>query len=824
LEESKAGPQQGVFYEYNNTAAAVSSPCLYGFLLVLISFSEIRVPEAEEALDDVFMQIDLFQNASDGAGDERVLLGEARVPLTVLLQASENNLLVELSADEIVTASIMLKIRLITNSKKGKKPDILVETCSDVSSLSGLETERPASVGALSMADSPLDEDRRYHSEPDSPSKFDLIERLSLRGSSNSSLNRQLSQLKLEAGEEEPSAPDVQQFMNEGLSQLSDFRPSSPSGLKGLVSFEIVAAQGLPRARRWLRPNSQNNPFVVISFGKQSFRTKVIRRSSGPVWKERLFFPVHDSEAGYYVIFSVYDYDKLSYNVLLASTNLKISSLLERPNEIQKIALSLRAIDKEPSEATLLIKGCFVSYDVLRQNFWHILARPYDHDDNGRLNRLELSTMLASLGSTLSEETLDSLLKAKIEEDGKLSIDNIASALESLTLRTAQPEGQEENVVLVSNCPICGASMQRAQDVDVVTHLAICAAKDARQLDRFVMGGFLTEDYASRKWLGRLLGFMSFGGYRIGKNNAHILVQDRRTGKLSEERMPTYIRMCLRLLHQNTPSNRAVESGPIRQLFHSLTLKQGRRFDDPSSARNIPDFVRYHRINLDEVAEDIASFRTFNEFFYRRLKPDARLVESDDPRVALSPADCRVNAFPSVTEATRLWIKGANFSISALLRDEHLGQYYEGGSLLLCRLAPQDYHRFHAPVDGRLTLFYHIPGSYFTVNPMAVRQRIDVYTENARTVCLLETAHFGKVALVAIGAMMVGSIVLTCRAHGDQPLSRMQEMGYFAFGGSTIVVLFPKGAIRFDEDLVRNSQEQLETLIQVGNSVGRSLL
>ena len=103
---------------------------------------------------------------------------------------------------------------------------------------------------------------------------------------------------------------------------------------------------------------------------------------------------------------------------------------------------------------------------------------------------------------------------------------------------------KEENIVLIKTCPICNKHFSRhREDIDVITHLAVCAAKDSGRLDRLVMGGFLTEDYASRKWFIRLLSFMSFGGYRIGKNNGNILVQDRKTGKLMEEKMEELLKL-----------------------------------------------------------------------------------------------------------------------------------------------------------------------------------------------------------------------------------------------------------------------------------------
>ena len=148
-----------------------------------------------------------------------------------------------------------------------------------------------------------------------------------------------------------------------------------------------------------------------------------------------------------------------------------------------------------------------------------------------------------------------------------------------------------------------------------------------------------------------------------------------------------------------------------------------------------------------------------------------------------------------------------------------MARYYEGGSLVVCRLAPQDYHRFHVPVDGSLGIIIPIPGSYYTVNPMAVRQRIDVFTENTRTITYIHSDLFGKVAFVAIGAMLVGSVQFI-RQEGER-VTRGEELGFFAFGGSTIILLFPKASILLDRDLLENSEQQLETLIQMSDSIGR---
>ena len=140
----------------------------------------------------------------------------------------------------------------------------------------------------------------------------------------------------------------------------------------------------------------------------------------------------------------------------------------------------------------------------------------------------------------------------------------------------------------------------------------------------------------------------------------------------------------------------------------------------------------------------------------------------------------------------------------------------------MCLLSSLFIHilRYHVPVKGVLSEPKLINGEYYTVNPMAIRSQLDVYGENKRVVSTIQSPEFGTVAYAAIGAMMVGSIVLTTKA--GQAVERMDEHGYFAFGGSTIVVLFEPGAIVFDEDLIRSSKEQIEMLVKVGMRIGVS--
>jgi len=297
-------------------------------------------------------------------------------------------------------------------------------------------------------------------------------------------------------------------------------------------------------------------------------------------------------------------------------------------------------------------------------------------------------------------------------------------------------------------------------------------------------------------------------------------VQNRMTGQLEEEKMQVYVRLGIRLLYKGARSR--LEGARARGLLKSLSIKQGIKYDSPESAREIPAFIQFHNLDVDEILNPLPSFKTFNEFFYRKLKPEARPVETpDDPNRLVSGADCRLMAFETTSEATRLWIKGREFTVARLLGDAYKNQAerYVGGALVIFRLAPQDYHRFHSPVDGTIGPISYIPGEYYTVNPQAIRTTLDVYGENVRKIVPIDSPQFGRVMAVCIGAMMVGSIKPTVK-EGDF-VKRGQEFGYFAFGGSTIVCLFEKNVVEWDEDLLVNGRACLETRVRVGMGIGR---
>lgn len=365
--------------------------------------------------------------------------------------------------------------------------------------------------------------------------------------------------------------------------------------------------------------------------------------------------------------------------------------------------------------------------------------------------------------------------------------------------------------------------------VQMRDHLLLCASRTPgeRKAD-FADRGYVTEDgasYGSYSWMASsLLSRLGFGTYKVGSVEGHILVRNRRTGLLEEEYIPSYVRLGIQLLYRNRVSRTAAETAIVEGLLKRASVAHGVAYDNPASKADIPSFVQTYSIDLDELPKPLTEYTTMNDFFTRQLKPGVRVLEgADDPNVISSAADCRISAFNDTSSATTIWIKGSGFSIARLLGDNDAALTFEGGAVAIFRLSPQDYHRWHMPVSGTITGFKPIrqPGLYYTVNPMAIRSPVDVFGDNVRDVCYVDTGRpdMGTVAVVAVGAMMVGSIVWT--VSQGQTAKRFDEMGYFKFGGSTVVVLFPKGAVEFDADLLESSGRALESVIRVGDKIGK---
>ncbi|WP_146602560.1 archaetidylserine decarboxylase [Novipirellula aureliae] len=246
----------------------------------------------------------------------------------------------------------------------------------------------------------------------------------------------------------------------------------------------------------------------------------------------------------------------------------------------------------------------------------------------------------------------------------------------------------------------------------------------------------------------------------------------------------------------------------------------GWKMDRPSTRRKIAAFIQDYGLDANEFERQVDDFANFNEFFYRKLKPEARPIDPDPSSIAF-PADGRHLCVPDLSQCDGLFVKGEMFDLATLLNDKHLSEQYAQGSLLLSRLCPVDYHRFHFPVAGVPGSTRQINGPLYSVNPIALCQNIHILTTNKRCLTELETESFGKVLLIEIGATCVGSVCQTY-AEGVR-VAKGDEKGYFRFGGSSTITIFEPGRIQFDHDLVENSRRNRELYARFGDHMGVSI-
>lgn len=245
----------------------------------------------------------------------------------------------------------------------------------------------------------------------------------------------------------------------------------------------------------------------------------------------------------------------------------------------------------------------------------------------------------------------------------------------------------------------------------------------------------------------------------------------------------------------------------------------GWRMSRPASRRLIEPFIRDYGLDPAEFAEPVAGFASFNEFFSRRLRSGARPVCSGSDDVAF-PADGRHLGISDVTAGDQFYAKGQRFDLGRLVGDRALAQRFTGGAMVISRLCPVDYHRFHFPVGGRAAAPVLIPGPLYSVSPIALRRRLECLVENKRARTLIESDATGGVLVVEVGATCVGTIVHTA---GAGEVRRGDEKGYFRFGGSCVITVFEPGRVRLADDLLAAAADGRELYAQVGDRMATAL-
>jgi phosphatidylserine decarboxylase len=295
---------------------------------------------------------------------------------------------------------------------------------------------------------------------------------------------------------------------------------------------------------------------------------------------------------------------------------------------------------------------------------------------------------------------------------------------------------------------------------------------------------------------------------RSTSSHPPILVWDRRAGREIEEQV--YGEGGVRFMYGNPFGRGLGELLLSRRWFSRLYgWLQSTRW----SGRKVEPFIARYGIPMDEY--EAGPFPTFNDFFVRRFRDGARRFAAE-PSVMPAFAEARYLAWTSIEDDQTFPVKGHHLSAAALLASDELARDFTGGPLLLARLCPVDYHRYHYPDDGRVVESYRAHGAYHSVNPVALKAKSDVLATNERHISILDTENFGKLAYVEVGAMCVGKIV---QSHTGSEFSRGDEKGYFLFGGSTVVVLGQPGRWQPDAELLQQTARQRETLVRLGEPV-----
>lgn len=229
----------------------------------------------------------------------------------------------------------------------------------------------------------------------------------------------------------------------------------------------------------------------------------------------------------------------------------------------------------------------------------------------------------------------------------------------------------------------------------------------------------------SHAFMNRLFPFHSIGDLESKFHMGNYVI-DRKTGKKEWEPMSIYVRLGMHALYYGSEQEKALQWKKTVALLKAQSEKMGKSYDDPSSVEHIAPFITSFNLQesmKDMVQPDPTKYKTFNDFFAREIREDARpIAEPQDGTVLSSVADCRVTTYPTIDLATKYWIKGYGFTLTKLLESETLAQQFNGGGIAIHRLAPQDYHRWHSPADGIVESIVEIPGAYYTVNPQAINE------------------------------------------------------------------------------------------------------
>ena len=255
----------------------------------------------------------------------------------------------------------------------------------------------------------------------------------------------------------------------------------------------------------------------------------------------------------------------------------------------------------------------------------------------------------------------------------------------------------------------------------------------------------------------------------------------------------------------------------------ALSKAYGAIQDMSFTSKKVPNFIKNFDIPINEYEKGSlsthpieTSYKNFNEFFIRRLKPGVRDFNLSDNQMAAF-AEARYFGHEAITDELTIPVKGNMLKAIDLIGDKEIAKDFEGGPLMIARLCPVDYHRYHYPDSGTTIKSFTIHGDYHSVNPLALKYRHNIFIKNERRVSILDTQHFGMLAYIEVGATCVGKIVQSF--DESKAFKKGDEKGHFLFGGSTVIVCGEPGKWKPSLDMLENTKLGIETYIKLQDEV-----
>ena len=245
----------------------------------------------------------------------------------------------------------------------------------------------------------------------------------------------------------------------------------------------------------------------------------------------------------------------------------------------------------------------------------------------------------------------------------------------------------------------------------------------------------------------------------------------------------------------------------------TISKLAGSILGSPASRVFFNGFIKRNNINMEEYGDADTRYKSFNDFFIRRIRDGARPLPDSESDVA-APCDGKLTVY-RITADRVFNIKHSKYTVDDLLGDRELADEFSDGICLIFRLTPDDYHRYCYIDNAEVLQRKRINGSLHTVRPVAYRH-YNVFCVNSREYTVMQTMNFGKVVQIEVGALFVGKIT----NYDDSAAKRGAEKGMFQFGGSTIIMLFKKGTVTIDEAIYENTRQHKETIVKMGYKIG----